>query len=517
MVVARQRREGSGKFGDYTLIQALTAGGVGEVHIAQREGATTLCVLKRLHVHLQNEQLVKRRFLREAEVASKLMHPNIAQIIDAGFEGETFYLAAEFIPGQELAQVVHRLRQTEGQLPWTLAANIGQQALAGLAYAHTLLDEGGAPLNIVHRDLSFRNLMVDYLGRVKLIDFGLVKITAKDQLTASGVLIGTPRYMSPEQAVGEAVDQRSDVYSMGVILYELFSGRPVVQGETTLDVLRSVVQYEPPPLSKIMPQLPEGISDVVQKAISKDAAERYTSAAELGEAFSGVIGPSDEQANLRALMNQLFDREITQAARLTAPTVVGMDPTDPAMSADALTSTASLQPAAPAQRALTKRDLYLAALIGGLIVSAGFWIFSGKQAEHTAPPPKAAPPKVAPQKVEPVPKITPRVAPRPVRKPAPKPAPAIKPSLKPKVRTKVQLKPAKPEKPAPLDIEGVIDRIAQGQATHLEIKAVCDHLRARLAGSEKTRAWVALRSACEANIKPAENLRKVLSALKAKR
>lgn len=263
------------------------------VHVARRDGDPRVCVLKQLHAQLAEHEETSRRFHREAHIASYLDHPGIARVVDAGVEDGVFCLALEFIAGQTVEQLVKRARSRGGTLPFEVTVHVMLAVLGALAHAHEATDPAGHPLGIVHRDLSPRNLMVGYDGAVKVIDFGIAKGQVDDHRTAVGTLMGTPYYMSPEQASGEVVDARSDIYTLGAVLFEMFTGHRLVTASGRPRILMSVAREPAPPLSERNPHAPRELGPVLAKALEKDPERRYPSArlfsAELAGAFAAAV------------------------------------------------------------------------------------------------------------------------------------------------------------------------------------------------------------------------------------
>lgn len=269
----------------YTVLKKLAAGGMAAIYVAQRSGSDEICVIKTLHDHLARDSVVGNRFLREAQVASLLQHENIARLMDAGRERGIFYLAMEFIAGHDLESMMFKLMEQRKMLPPELSIPVTLDVLAGLDYAHAYRDAEGSHLEIVHRDLSPRNVMLTYDGDVKIIDFGLARTNLGEFRTAPGMVLGTLRYMSPEQAVAEPVDRRSDLYSWAVVLYEMLSGRPLVVGNNAQEILHAVVTKIPRPLSELNSTLPKALDPVLAKALDKDREDRFGTAGELAEAL----------------------------------------------------------------------------------------------------------------------------------------------------------------------------------------------------------------------------------------
>lgn len=272
----------------YVVFDRLATGGMASIYLAQRRGLDRVCIIKVLHDHLAKDPVVGNRFLREAQVAALLDHPHIARLTDAGWDRGQFYLAMEYIAGQDLETMMFKLMEQRRMLPPELSATVGLQVLDGLAYAHDYRDSEGQHLQIVHRDLSPRNVMVTYDGGVKIIDFGLARTNLGDFRTAPGMVLGTLRYMSPEQAVAEPVDRRSDLYSWSVVLYEALSGRPLVMGANAQEILHMVVTQTPSPITDRNPNLPRALDAVFARALAKSREERFPSARALREALAAA-------------------------------------------------------------------------------------------------------------------------------------------------------------------------------------------------------------------------------------
>jgi serine/threonine-protein kinase len=275
------------RLGPYTLLEPIGRGGTAEVHIAIRDGSTEMCVLKQLRGERVRDDLAIR-LRREAHVLSQLDHPNIARLIDAGMEGDTFYLALEYIRGRTVRAIIRRLVERRRTIPVEIAVSIALSALSGLEYAHSRVDAEGRSLDLVHRDLSPNNLMLAYDGRVKIIDFGIASGKIDDYRTVPGVILGTMRYISPEQALSKSVDRRSDVYTLGVVLYEMLTGVPVVLRGEDSEILDAVLRKQPEPFASIAPGLPAALWPPVAKAIEKRSTDRFASAAEFAEALAAA-------------------------------------------------------------------------------------------------------------------------------------------------------------------------------------------------------------------------------------
>lgn len=305
------------RLGRYTLLDELAQGGMSRVFVAQKDGADGICVLKQLLVELKTHEVAAKRFHREAHIASFLDHPHIARLLDAGFEDDSFCMAMEFIAGSDLESI---LRALDGRMmPWQLAVAIGLFVLEALAYAHDAVDSEQKPLQVVHRDIAPRNVMVGFRGEVKLIDFGLARGKLGKFETEPGIIVGTLRYLSPEQARSEEVDRRSDIYSLAVVLHELLTGQKVVQEKTPLAALREIMNQSPPLMRTINATVPTGIEFAIARALEKKPEDRFQTAGEFRDALLDVVGTAHARAQVPALgelVRELFPEGERKAAVL---------------------------------------------------------------------------------------------------------------------------------------------------------------------------------------------------------
>lgn len=283
-----------------------------QVYLACRDGAATPCVLKQLHMELEDNPTAAKRFQREANIASRLRHANIASVISAGIEDGTFCIGMELIAGQTVEALMMELSKSGERIPLAMTVRILLEVLDGAAYAHALTDEDGTPLKIVHRDLSPRNVMVSYDGEVKIIDFGVARGRIDAFQTAPGMMVGTLRYMSPEQAMAEGVDHRSDLYTLGVVLHEMLTGAPVISETRAVDVLNRVISDPLAPLSEVAPHLPRGLGEVVARATQKHPANRYATADEMRSALAAAYTSACDGAEIGALARRLFPEHVKQ-------------------------------------------------------------------------------------------------------------------------------------------------------------------------------------------------------------
>jgi len=266
------------RLGDYWVVAPLGHGGMARVDLAMKEGDDDIVVLKQLLAGLEDDDETARRFLREATIASALDHPNIARVLDVFEEAQRVCLAMEFVPGITFEELNKRCWKEGPPCPPAVAVSLVKQLLEALEYAHDFFFEG-RPAGIVHRDLSTKNLLIAFNGRVKVIDFGVAKGEVDDLRTATGMLMGTPLYMSPEQAKGLRVDRRSDLYTAGVVLWEMLAGRRLVQAKGRAAMLHAVAAHDAPPLSEIA-EVPAAFDAVLARALAKDPEDRFATAGE---------------------------------------------------------------------------------------------------------------------------------------------------------------------------------------------------------------------------------------------
>ena len=272
------------KLGKYDLIRQIAIGGMAELYLARTvgiEGFEKLSVIKRILPQFATNASFVDMFLNEARLAATLHHPNVAQVYDIGLENGDYFFAMEYVHGEDL----HRMsvQSAEQGVPISLDAVLTLVAglCAGLHYAHEKVGPDGVPLQIVHRDVSPSNVLVSYDGAVKLVDFGIAR-GAQAKPTTHGGLKGKIAYMSPEQCRADgSIDRRSDIYSIGTMLYELSTGRTPFTGATEYAVLNQIVNSDAPPPSSIVPAYPPALERIVMRALARDPMRRFTTAVEL--------------------------------------------------------------------------------------------------------------------------------------------------------------------------------------------------------------------------------------------
>jgi hypothetical protein len=300
--------EGGQQFGRYRLIERIGEGGMAEVFTAVLSGAEgfeRLVVIKRLKPHLALNSEAVSQFIDEAKLGSVLTHSNIVTVSDFGKVGEGYYLAEEFVDGRTVAQIANRYGEKfDRPIPAAIVFHIIHEVLAGLGYAHDRLDQQGRPLGIVHRDVSPSNIMVSFEGEVKLLDFGIVKATERVSRTREGNVKGNVGYMAPEQARGLDVTNRADLFSLGLVMFEMLSAEPFYQGAGAGEILYQAATGPTIDHLARIAKLPPPAPDFLRRVLAMDPAARYASA----RAFAQDLTPSATMAKgqIAELMRGLF-------------------------------------------------------------------------------------------------------------------------------------------------------------------------------------------------------------------
>jgi len=300
---------------NYRILETVASGGTAVLHRAMQISLDRVVAVKRLHPHLTQDENFTRRFVLEAKAAASLDHQNIVRVIDFGIEEGSYQMVMEFVEGESLKEIFDRWRPLQEDL----ALAIVHQICRGLEHAHTK--------GIVHRDIKPGNIMITKAGVAKITDFGLAKLTQSNSTqTAADSILGTPLYMSPEQAFGESVDQRSDLFSLGTVLYELLTGQQPFAGENYMGVIQNIIHREIPAVRDHNPGVSPEVEKIVMRALAKNREERFTSAREFREAIESALG-LDGLAKATALLPTLLDRDATTRmltrVEVTPPARVG--------------------------------------------------------------------------------------------------------------------------------------------------------------------------------------------------
>ncbi|MBI4583759.1 MAG: serine/threonine protein kinase [Planctomycetes bacterium] len=313
-----------GTLGDYTLRRQIGRGGMGIVYEAWQNSMDRRVALKVLPKAVPADTKAVRRFIIEAQAAGKLTHPNIVHVHGMGVEGQVPYFAMDFVEGETLAQVLSSLKEAKPDAGTPFGKKDDVRYFANLAEAFAGVSDGlqhAHAHRIIHRDIKPSNLILDREGRLRILDFGLARLEGQESLTASGDFVGTPLYMSPEQARRKKipVDHRTDVYSLGATLYEALTLRPPFQGKDHADTLSQIIERDPVELRKINPRVPRDLETIVLKCLRKDPADRYGTAEALGQDLRRFVRADPIEARPQGRWERILRRLARQKLRLARP------------------------------------------------------------------------------------------------------------------------------------------------------------------------------------------------------
>jgi len=299
-------------YGPYRLLERIAAGGMAEVFRAKRsgvEGFEKVVAVKRILPHLSDNKEFVEMFIDEAKMVAGLSHPNIVQIFDLGRIEKTYFIAMEHVHGKDLRTILKRAKEKGLRIPLDLTVLIISKVCSALEYAHRKKDEGGQPLRIVHRDISPQNILISFEGEVKLTDFGIAKATSKATDTDRGALRGKLLYMSPEQASGQPLDRRSDVFSLGVVFYEMITDVKPFLGTSEKGILEMVRECRVEAPRSLNARVTERLERVVMKALEKDPERRFADASEMYRDLERVLHERQPPAatELARFMDLLFE------------------------------------------------------------------------------------------------------------------------------------------------------------------------------------------------------------------
>jgi serine/threonine protein kinase/Tfp pilus assembly protein PilF len=305
------------QFGKYQLLDKIAVGGMAEMFRAKLTGAQgfeKLIAVKKILPNLSGEENLVTAFIDEAKLAALLHHENIIQIYDFGSMDDQYFIAMEYLFGKDLRTITRTARKKDLALGMENILYIISRICAGLDYSHNLKDLQGKPLNIIHRDINPQNILITYEGQVKIIDFGIAKAASHNTQTKENLIKGKLAYMSPEQANGQQIDHRSDIFSTGIILYELLAARRMFSGETmhVLSLVREA-QYDPP--EEVIPDLPSKLNAILRQALAKDPDDRYKNAGEMLadiEEFMYELSLHPNARTFTGYMKELFEEEYAE-------------------------------------------------------------------------------------------------------------------------------------------------------------------------------------------------------------
>lgn len=318
-------------FGGYTLLKEIGRGGGGEVFLARPNdpgrGLPERVVLKRLLVELHEEPEVVERFRHEATLASLIESPYLARVYEAGQVDGRHYFVQQLIEGESLQSVMQRWRAGKRRPELSLVVEMIAGALLGLQALHSAKDASGRPLSIVHRDIAPKNIMIGEKATSTLIDLGIGRSNVQDFETRTGIVLGSPGYMAPEQVLGRALDHRADLYSAAVIVWEMLTGRRYVEGETFQEKVRGSIAPKYRAVRAVRPDLPEQLDELLRRALAHDPAVRFESASELLQALESAVlnertqpaaSPGAARGPSRATLWQAFGALVIASIALVA-------------------------------------------------------------------------------------------------------------------------------------------------------------------------------------------------------
>lgn len=327
------------RIGRYELIEQLGAGGMAEIFKARSTGPggfqRTVVVKRILPANVSDPSFV-RMFVDEAKILGMLHHPNVIQAYDFGESGGTLFLVLEYVDGPSLADTVSVLREAHRSMPIGVACHIARDVCRALDHVHNLLDADGAPLNVVHRDVTPSNILLTATGTAKLLDFGVAKYRASQAKSQVGTIKGKPAYLAPETLDRRAVDHRTDIFSLGIVLHELLTLEPLFEGDNHQITFYRVLNMEIPPPSQTRPEVPPELDAIVLKALQRDPQNRYQTAQEMARDLDQFLAaqafPSEDAVAFVQDLNNLiasrpppeipsFDQLVTQEERPAAKTI----------------------------------------------------------------------------------------------------------------------------------------------------------------------------------------------------
>lgn len=310
-----------GKFAGYDILGRLALGGMAEILLARHkdvDGDTRFLVVKRILPHFEQDNDFVQMFLDEARIGMQLKHPNICKFHQFGADEGSHFIVMEWVNGMPLGRLIRKARK-QGGIGIPIAVRIGTDIARALHYAHTADDEHGEPFNMIHRDVSPHNIMISYDGSAKLLDFGIAKADHRAHKTQAGVVKGKFAYMAPEQCTGADADHRLDIFALGVCLFETFTGRSLYRRQTEAATMRAVIMDPVPTLKERLPDVPEELDQILQKALAKDAGDRFATAEEFADALEKFGKSTQQFARQREVsdfIQKVFPEECSRGPRV---------------------------------------------------------------------------------------------------------------------------------------------------------------------------------------------------------
>lgn len=402
---AEARLEGMGAtaFGRYQLFASLGRGGMADVFLSVARGGlgfNKLAVIKRLRQALSEEVAFRNMFLDEARLAVRLSHPNIVHTYEVGEQNGVYFIAMEFLEGQSLSKMLKETVRRREIIEPEVAVRVVSDVLSGLGYAHELRDYDGRPLGIIHRDISPHNIFVTYDGHTKLVDFGIAKAALSSTETEAGVLKGKVAYMSPEQAMGQHIDARSDLFAMGIVLWELITQQRLMAGESAANTLHKLMNEPIPRVSQVIVDIDRDLDELVARALEKDPARRWQSASEMRAALETWLSRQPRQfrqEDVGRRMKTLFGCFQAETQRQIQKYMSLVTAAENTQELQALAA-ASLQRMAQSRTNMSGQLLTFGTSGNGSVANYGAlasrpWAFASLALPHASGPPPAAEPE----------------------------------------------------------------------------------------------------------------------------
>lgn len=311
------------QFGKYLLVGEMAVGGMAELFLAVHtglEGFVKVVALKRILPHLTKSQEFLRMFLDEARLAARLDHPNIVRIYELGEHAGSYFMAMEYLPGEDLARVLKRCRRLAQAIPVDVAIALAAEVCEGLHSAHELTDTMGRALHLVHRDINPSNIILTYHGAVKIVDFGVAKASNNTSKTVAGMIKGKLAYMPPEQIVGGDVDRRADVFAIGAVLWECLVGQPLFGRESEPATINAVMTHVVQPPSELRPDVPPELDQIVMRALARDPLHRYVTSEEMHGDLAALLASRSRTSGrqLAKWLEAIFGTPRAEAKRAIA-------------------------------------------------------------------------------------------------------------------------------------------------------------------------------------------------------
>jgi serine/threonine protein kinase len=406
------------RLGKYNLIHKVATGGMGEIFYGKSsgiEGFEREVAIKRMLPHLSSERSFIDMMVKEAKLTVLLNHPNIVQIYDLSKQGGQYYIAMEYVPGITVGTLMEHLHKTQTLMPLEVAVHITLQLLNGLGYAHHFTDPAGAPITIVHRDITPQNILVTSRAFVKITDFGIARAVNEISTTSPGMIKGKLGYIAPEQLSGVEPDHRVDLFCAGILLWEMLAVRRLFKGNTEVETFGLIAQAQVPPLDSVRQDVPQALWAVIQRSLAKDPAARYQTAEAFAEAINQAIFPKVASAFAQATVSYFAANPVLFAG-VYQPSPDQHSAAAEGPLAPVKTFTRIIAPPKP------QVNPYL---VGSLIACGVALLGGGLYWAALRPADAVSAPAAAPVPVLSAPVAAPAAAPQPV---APPPPPAAQPS-----------------------------------------------------------------------------------------